>query len=45
MQVRGGTWWRIKRANTKTLTLESGHCSIRAQRHQVTALRPGPDAD
>lgn len=45
VQVRGGTWWRIKRTNTKTLTLESGGCSIRAQRHQVTALRPGPDAD
>lgn len=45
VQVRGGTWWRIKRANTKTLTLESDGCSIRAQRHQVTALRPGPAAD
>lgn len=45
VQIRGGTWWRIKRANTKTLTLESGGCSIRTPRHQVTAIRPGPAAD
>lgn len=45
VQVRGSTWWRIKRVNAKTLTLESGYCSIRTPRHQVTALRPGPAAD
>lgn len=44
-QLRGGTWWRIKRANAKTLSLESGYCSTRTPRHQVTALRPGPAED
>jgi|SRR5699024_8427863 len=33
---RSGSWWRVKRVNKKTLTLESHGCSIRAAYRTIT---------
>lgn len=33
---RSGSWWRVKRTNPKTVTLESGPCSIKAPYPSIT---------
>lgn len=40
VEIHGSSWWRVTRANAKTLTLESGWSHIRRPRHQVTGHRP-----
>lgn len=39
VQVNRGSWWQVKRANTKTVTLIAGGCQIRAPYAHITAHR------
>lgn len=41
---RSGTWWKVKRVNKKTVTLESMGCSIRASYRTITDHKPAESA-
>lgn len=40
---RSGGWWRVKRVNPKTVTLEAHGCSIKAPYGTITGHRAGPE--
>lgn len=44
-QTRTGSWWRILRVNTKSLTLDGFFGPDRVPRHRITAIRPAPTTD
>jgi hypothetical protein len=35
VQIHGSSWWQVKRANPKTVTLASRGCQTRAPYHQI----------